>query len=47
LRAQLQEEYAENARLGGRYRDGILEVTVPIVALQAQPRVIPVVRGVT
>lgn len=28
-----------------RYEDGILEVTVPIEAVQAEPRTIPVARG--
>jgi len=32
-------------KLAARYQDGILEVTVPIEAAQAQPRVIPVARS--
>jgi HSP20 family protein len=34
-------------KLAARYQDGILEVTVPIVAAQAQPRIIPVAREST
>jgi HSP20 family molecular chaperone IbpA len=34
-------------KLAARYQDGILEVTVPIVAAQAQPRIIPVARDST
>lgn len=36
---------ASEDKLEARYQDGILEVMVPIVAAQAKPRVIPVVRG--
>jgi HSP20 family molecular chaperone IbpA len=36
---------AMEEKLAARYQDGILEVTVPIVAEQAQPRIIPVARG--
>lgn len=32
-------------KLAARYQDGILEVTVPIEATQAEPRTIPVARG--
>src|SRR5450759_3184372 len=36
---------AMEEKLAARYQDGILEVTAPIVAEQAQPRIIPVARG--
>jgi HSP20 family molecular chaperone IbpA len=36
---------AMEEKLAARYQDGILEVTLPIVAEQAQPRIIPVARG--
>jgi HSP20 family protein len=36
---------ASEDKLAARYQDGILEVTVPIVAAQAKPRVIPVAHG--
>ena len=36
---------ASEDELAATYVDGILEVTVPIMATQAQPRVIPVVHG--
>lgn len=32
-------------KLTARYQDGILEITVPIEAIQAEPRTIPVARG--
>ena len=32
-------------KLAARYQDGILEITVPIEAVQAEPRTIPIARG--
>lgn len=32
-------------KLAARYQDGILEVTVPVEAVKAEPRTIPVARG--
>jgi len=36
---------ATEEQLAARYDDGILEVTVPIAAVQVEPRTIPVAHG--